>query len=65
MKKKPIGISIAGEEYKATVMLIHTKDEKGRPKLLTILHDEQKVELAVGEEFLIAYVSRKMLKETI
>lgn len=62
--KKPNGISVAGEEYRATVMLINTRDPTGRPKLVTILHDDQEIEIAGGEEFLIAYVSRKMLRKT-
>ena len=34
-KKKPAGISVVGEEYGATVFLINTKDQHGRPKLCT------------------------------
>ena len=60
-QKKPNGISVAGEEYRATVFLINTKDAHGRPKLCTALHDDQSIDLAGGEEFLIAYVSAKML----
>lgn len=62
-KKKPAGISVAGEEFEATVFLIHTKDEHGRPKLCTVLHEEQSIDIAGGEEFLVAYVTRKMLRK--
>ncbi len=59
----PKGISVAGEEYRVAVLLINTKDSKGRPKLCTFIHEEQSIELAGGEEFLTAFVPRKMLQE--
>ena len=49
-----------GTRLKATVMLINTYDRE-RPKNVTIIHDEQKIHLAGGEHFLIAYVPENML----
>lgn len=54
-----------GERYKLVVGLIHSKDEKGRPKLITLIHDEQTINLAGGEEFVTLYLPAKMLRKNV
>lgn len=61
-RKSPPQIRVAEETYKATVLLIHSKVE-GVPKLLSLLRDDQTIDLAGGEEFLIAYVPAHMLEK--
>ena len=44
------------ESYKLVVMLIHTKNEDGSPALVKIMYDDDKIELAGGEEFVTGFV---------
>jgi hypothetical protein len=60
--RAPDGVSIAGEEYKLLVALVHSKDKKGRPKLLSVLYDEQSIDLAGGEEFITFYALRRVMR---
>ena len=60
--KHPPQIRVLDETYKATVFLIHSKVD-GVPKLLSLLRDDQTIDLAGGEEFLIAYVPAHMLEK--
>lgn len=65
MSKKPPRpevIKAGSEWYKLVVLLIHTKDRDGRPKLATFVHDDEKIDLAGGEEFITAYVPKNMLE---
>ena len=59
----PARIHIEGQgTYVPVVMKIQTKDEQGRPEDLTLVPDDRSVEIVGGEEFLIAYVLRKLVK---
>lgn len=50
-------IKIGNDEYKCVVGLVHTKDDLGRPKLITLIHEEQVVHLNGGEEFVTLFGS--------
>jgi hypothetical protein len=52
----PDGVTINGVEHRRVVLLVHSRDRHDRPKLLTIIHADETVELAGGEEFITAYV---------
>lgn len=51
-------LTVGGKRYIRVACLVHTKqrDKGERPKLLSIIYHDEKVELAGGEEFVIAYV---------
>ena len=51
-KERPGNINLDGEVFRATLMLINTRDRHGRPKLVTILHDDEIIDLHGDEEFL-------------
>jgi len=51
------------EVYVLGVMLIHTKDSKGRPGICKYIPSDHRVELAGGEEFMIVFIPEKMAKE--
>lgn len=61
-KPKEIFIPSAGK-YRAAVLLVNTKDEHGRPKLCTFLHEEQSIHLAGGEEFVIVYAGKSVYEK--
>jgi hypothetical protein len=49
------------KEYVVAVALIHTKDEKGRPKLVTLGYDDTTYQLAGGEEFMTTLIPKVMI----
>jgi hypothetical protein len=59
---KPARLSLGGESYVPIVLLIHTKNPDGSPALMTSIPDDHKIDLAGGEEFMIAYAPRSMVK---
>lgn len=59
--KMPRVIITPRGRYVAQVFLINTK-EKGVPRLCTMIPDDHEINLAGGEEFLIAYVPEHMTK---
>jgi len=54
-------VLINGEMYKAVVMKV-TKAEDGRPRVLHALYDEESTKLEGGEEFIVAYLPKTVLK---
>lgn len=62
-RSKPQIVKAGDEWYQLVVLLIHSKDARGRPKLATFIHDEETVDLAGGEEFITAFVPKKMLEK--
>lgn len=48
--------NVRGERYKPAVFQIMTKDAFGRPKNVTMVHDEESVHLDGGEEFMVGFV---------
>lgn len=62
-RPRPEVVKAGTEWYQLVVLLIHTKNQHGRPKLATFLHDEEKIELAGGEEFVTAYVPKAVLEK--
>ena len=61
----PKRIKIGGKAYRAVMMRIEDKYECGTPLDLTLITDETMVELSddpTKNEFIVAYVSEKMLK---
>lgn len=59
---KPLRLSIGGECYVPVVLLIHTKHPDGSPALMTSIPEDRKIDLAGGEEFMVAFAPRSMVK---
>lgn len=59
---KPKVLNLNGEAYVPVVLLIHTKHPDGSPALMKSIRDDDTIELAGGEEFMIAYAPRSMVK---
>lgn len=56
-KELPPVIQLAnGYLFKLAVLLIHHRDQNGRPKLVTILHDDDLIDIAGGEDFQVVYL---------
>lgn len=43
-------------------LLVHSRDKDMRPKLNTIIHPGEKVDLHGSEDFVLAYVDKKLLQ---
>lgn len=54
-------VVIDNEVYVPIVLLIHTKNPDGSPGLMKHIGWDDTIELAGGEEFLVAYAPRKMI----
>lgn len=48
--------NVRGERYVPAVFQIMSKDEFGRPKNCTMVHEEESVHLDGGEEFMVGFV---------
>lgn len=63
MKRPEAQIVKAGDKwYRLVVGLIHTKNEDDSPKLVTLIHDKETINLAGGEEFVTLYIPKEMVK---
>ena len=62
-EKRPKIVNVGGDLYYSTLFLIHTKHPDGTPALCKLMKDDGVIDLAGGEEFFIAYVSKTMLKD--
>lgn len=60
--KMPAVLSLNGEPYVPVVLLIHTKFPDGTPALMKRIRDDDKIELAGGEEFMIGYAPKHMVR---
>ena len=49
------------QEYVVAIGLLHTKDEQKRPKLVSIVYDDDTIELAGGEEFMTVLIPKVMI----
>lgn len=54
-------LKINGKPYQLLVLLLKSRDEKGRPKAAVIFHDDEKVNPQGGEEFMIVFAPSGML----
>lgn len=59
---KPRTLVLGDEPYVPIVLLIHTKNPDGSPGLMKHITDEQTIDLAGGEEFMVAYAPKAMIK---
>ena len=48
--------------YKPFVLRVETIDEQGRPENVTMIHDEQAVEISGGEWFLVGFIDEETIK---
>ena len=51
-----------GDRYVPIVMKIQSKYEDGVPEDLTLIPDQQSVEIMGGEEFMVVYAKESMVK---
>lgn len=65
MAKSQTGRSryIDGKKHVEILMKIQTRYENGCPEDLTLLPDDQLVEISGGEEFLTVWMLEKMVKQ--
>jgi hypothetical protein len=59
---KPRVLNVCGEAYVPIMLLIHTKNPDGSPALMKHITDDQTIDLVGGEEFMIAYAPKSMIK---
>ena len=59
---KPGRLILGDESYVPIVLLIHTKNPDGSPGLMKHIAEDATIELAGGEEFMIAYAPEKMIR---
>ncbi len=59
---KPALLNLGGEAYVPVVLLIHTKFPDGTPALMKRIRDGDSIDLAGGEEFMIGYAPKSMVR---
>lgn len=59
---KPGRIDIKGARYRATVLLIVSKNTDGTPRELRMIADNEKVDVTGSPEFMIVYAPVEMLR---
>jgi hypothetical protein len=59
---KPAVMNLCGEAYVPILLLIHTKNPDGSPGLMKHVSDESSIDINGGEEFMVAYAPKRMIK---
>jgi hypothetical protein len=54
--KKVTSVTLAGERYEATVLLVTARDSQGRPKFLEIMYEGDAAKVNGAPDFMIAYL---------
>ncbi len=60
---RPALVNVAGTTYVPIVLLIHTKHQDGSPALMKHIQDDATIDLQGGEEFMIVYAPKAMIKQ--
>jgi len=66
-KSKPMQISVGGDTYTGTVMMVTERDHLGRPLVMRVIHRDETIDLAElgadnpdkAPEFAIVYANHK------
>ena len=61
--KLPLTIKTSKGKYQASVMLVKSRDDLGRPKLLEFVPDDKTITLEGGEEFIIGYMPSELVSK--
>jgi hypothetical protein len=57
--------TIQGKDHDLVLFRVDEKDEHGRPKRVTVLYDEQTVQIEQGMEFVTAFVPSDCVKKVV
>lgn len=60
--KRPTKIVVGGMSYEAVVLKVE-KRENGQPRLLSVLLDDERTDVQEGDEFLIVYALRHLIRK--
>ena len=60
-RSKRSKLLIDGEMFRATVFKVEGRDELGRPRECRMLGEQESVSIKDGDEFIVAFVSERVL----
>jgi hypothetical protein len=59
---KPSRIKINGEQHDALILVVRSRDSRGRAKLCEIIYDDETVVVGGDEDYSIIYASERALR---
>jgi len=65
MAKQPGSILLNGVRYQLMLLKVESRNVRGIPMSLTLLEEEQKINIEEGMEFITAYIQEQNLEGTI
>lgn len=60
--KRPTKLVVGGVQYEAVVLKVEQRTN-GQPRLLSVLLDDEKTGVQDGDEFLIVYAQRHLIRK--